>query len=130
MNMTPITVESTIKAPITKVWDYYNKPEHITHWAFADDSWEAPSAENDLRTGGKFKTVMAAKDKSAQFDFTGTYTMVKEHELIEYDMPDGRHVRTEYSSVPEGTRIKIVFDPENKNSEEKQKTGWQGFAEI
>jgi uncharacterized protein YndB with AHSA1/START domain len=131
MNKSPITVETVVKAPIAKVWDYWNKPEHITKWAFADDSWEAPSAENDLKTGGTFKTVMAAKDKSASFDFTGTYTAVKEHELIEYDMDgeDKRHVKVEFEETPEGVKITETFDPENENSEDMQKSGWQGILE-
>ncbi len=72
--MNPITIETTINAPISKVWDSWNKPEHIVNWAFASDDWEAPFSENNLRVGGKFKTVMAAKDKSESFDFTGLYS--------------------------------------------------------
>ena len=129
MNNKPITVEVIIKAPIEKVWDFWNKPEHIMKWAFASDDWEAPAAENDVRTGGKFKTTMAAKDKSASFDFTGTYTNVEEHKLIEYDMDgdDHRHVRVEFAEVPEGIKITETFDPENENSEEMQRSGWQGI---
>jgi uncharacterized protein YndB with AHSA1/START domain len=77
MSTTPITVEVVIKAPVSKVWEFWNKPAHITNWAFASDDWEAPTAENDLRVGGKFKTVMAAKDKSVSFDFAGMYTAVQ-----------------------------------------------------
>jgi uncharacterized protein YndB with AHSA1/START domain len=146
-----ITVESIVKAPIQKVWDYWNNPEHIVHWAFASDDWEAPAAENDLRVGGKFRTVMAAKDKSAGFDFTGTYTQVKEHELIEYDMDDPpshpptsettegqskalegqgkRHVKVEFDNTPEGVKITTVFDPENENPEEMQRSGWQAILD-
>src|SRR6188472_914224 len=100
MNKNPITIETTVKAPLFKVWEYWNNPEHITKWAFASDDWEAPYAENDVRTGGRFKTTMAAKDKSASFDFTGTYTAVKEFALREYDIDDGRHVKEELVSVP------------------------------
>jgi uncharacterized protein YndB with AHSA1/START domain len=56
--MKTITVETTINAPIEKVWEYWNEPEHVTGWAFASDDWEAPAAENDLRVGGKFKTTI------------------------------------------------------------------------
>lgn len=127
MNKNPITVQTIINAPISKVWECWNKPEYITQWAFASDDWEAPSAENDLRTGGKFKTVMAAKDKSTSFDFTGTYSSVKEHESIEYDMTDGRHVKVEFTEVPEGTQVVETFDPENENTEELQRNGWQAI---
>ncbi len=84
--MNTITVQTSIKVSLSKVWEYWNKPEHITRWAFAQDDWEAFGVRNDLRVGGKFLTTMSAKDKSSSFDFTGTYTEVKENELIEYDM--------------------------------------------
>ena len=138
MNKNPITIETTVKAPLSKVWDYWTNPKHIVKWAFVEDTWEAPSAENDIRTGGKFKTVMAAKDKSSQFDFTGVYTAVIEHELIEYDMEDppshkasegqgGRHVKIVFEETPDGVKITETFDPEQENSEEMQREGWQNI---
>ncbi len=137
--MNKITVETIVNAPMAKVWDCWNKPEHIPHWAFASDDWEAYGAENDLRTGGMFKTTMAAKDKSASFDFGGVYTAVKQNELIEYDMNDKRHVTVVFTQMPtdakalagkpEGVKITETFDPENDNTEEMQKKGWQAIMD-
>lgn len=123
----PITITSDINAPVEKVWEYWNKPEHITKWAFASDDWEAPFAENDIKEGGKFKTTMAAKDKSTSFDFEGVYTAVKEYELIEYDMSDGRHVKVLFEQAPNGVKVTEAFDPENENPEEMQRSGWQSI---
>lgn len=128
-NTDPITVQTIINAPVEKVWEYWTSPDHITQWAFASDDWEAPAAENDVREGGKFKTVMAAKDGSASFDFTGTYTAIKEHELIEYDMTDGRHVKIEFVQRDEKTEVIETFDPEQENSEELQRSGWQSILD-
>lgn len=128
MDKNVIAVDVIVKAPISKVWEYWNKPEHIVHWAFASDDWEAPRAENDLHVGGKFKTTMAAKDKSTSFDFSGTYTVVNDQELIEYDIDDGRHARVEFKQLPEGVKIIVTFDPENVNSIEKQRDGWQAIS--
>ncbi len=131
MDTNAITVESIINAPMEKVWKYWSEPEHITKWAFASDDWEAPYAENDLQTGGRFKTTMAAKDKSISFDLTGSYTAVVEHALIEYDMDraaneeKNRHVKTEFIEVPGGVKIVQTFDPENQNPIEMQTNGWQ-----
>lgn len=129
MNTNPITIQTTINAPMSKVWEYWNKPEHIEKWAFASDDWEAYGAENDLRTGGTFKTTMAAKDKSFSFEFGGVYTVVEEHALIEYDMDDGRHVKVEFTTVPEGVKVVETFDPEQENSEEMQRSGWQAILD-
>jgi uncharacterized protein YndB with AHSA1/START domain len=124
-----IVVKTMIRAPIAKVWECWNKPEHITGWAFASDDWEALAVENDVRLGGKFKTTMAAKDKSSSFDFTGTYTAVKENRLIEYEMSDGRHVKVEFAETPEGVRVTETFDPEQENTEEVQRSGWQAILD-
>jgi uncharacterized protein YndB with AHSA1/START domain len=122
-----ITVQTVVNAPIARVWECWNKPEHITGWAFASNDWEAPAAENDLRTGGKFKTVMAAKDKSTGFDFTGTYSVVKENQLIEYEMDDGRHVKVEFENTTRGVKVSETFEPENKYPLEMQRSGWQAI---
>lgn len=123
----PITIEAIVNAPIEKVWEYWSTPSHIEKWAFADASWEAYNASNDLRTGGKFSTTMAAKDKSAAFDFGGTYSNVVEHDTIEYDMDDKRHVAIKFENTPEGTKITQTFDPENENPIEMQRQGWQAI---
>lgn len=122
-----ITVGAFVKAPIEKVWEYYNSPEHITKWAFASNDWEAPHAENDLRVGGKFVTTMAAKDGSEKFDFTGEYTQVKEHELIEYKMDDGREVSVRFMPGEESVFVIITFAMEHENPREMQREGWQAI---
>lgn len=127
--MNPITISATINAPIEKVWKCWTDPTHITQWAFASDDWEAPNAENDLKVGEKFLTRMSAKDKSAGFDFTGVYTAVEENKLIEYDMDDGRHVKNVFEEMPDGVTVTTTFDPENENSEELQRSGWQAILD-
>ncbi|MEO8580946.1 MAG: SRPBCC domain-containing protein [Patescibacteria group bacterium] len=125
--MNKLTVETTVNSPIKKVWECWTMPEHITQWAFATNDWEAPSAENDVRVGGKFKTSMSAKDKSAAFDFKGVYTAVEEFSNIEYDMEDGRHVSITFTETPTGVKIIEIFDPESENPEDAQIAGWQAF---
>jgi len=125
--MDPITVQTTVKAPLEKVWEYWTSPKHITGWAFASDDWEATDPINDLAVGGNFQTTMRAKDGSGGFDFSGTYTDVQPLELLEYDLDDGRHVRIEFDEVPEGVDIIQTFDPETNNLPEFQKQGWQSI---
>lgn len=127
MKENEIEVKETIHAPIEKVWNYYTDPDHITQWAFASDDWEAPHAENDVSVGGKFLTRMAAKDKSAEFDFTGTYTAVREHELLAYTLEDGRTVTVHFEPSDDGVLITTVFEMETENPKDMQQEGWQAI---
>ena len=45
--ITRITVETTINAPVEKVWQYWTEPKHIVQWNNASDDWHTPQAEND-----------------------------------------------------------------------------------
>ncbi len=129
MDKTKITIETIISADTKKVWEYYSAPEHITKWNFASDDWHCPSAENDLRTGGKFKSRMEAKDGSFGFDFEGVYDEVVAHKKIAYTMPDGRKVITNFESDGGRTKVTTTFDAENENSVEMQKSGWQSILD-
>lgn len=129
MTDNPITIQTVVNAPIEKVWECWTDPKHITGWAFASDDWEAPHAENDVRVDGKFSTTMAAKDKSASFEFGGVYTAVEEYKHIAYVMDDDREVDITFSETPDGVKIVQSFDPESENSREMQRDGWQAILE-
>jgi uncharacterized protein YndB with AHSA1/START domain len=124
---TMITVETTVKAPVEKVWKCWNEPKHIMGWAFASDDWHAPYADNDIKVNGKFKTTMAAKDGSFSFDLEGVYTKVQENKAIEYTMADGRKVKVAFSSQGKETKVVESFEPESENPHDMQKGGWQAI---
>ena len=123
----PITVEALVKAPVEQVWMIWSEPKHITQWCNASDDWHAPHAENDLRTGGKFKTTMAAKDGSFSFDFEGVYDDVQKNKLIEYTLADNRKVKIVFLPVGSETKVTETFDAESVNPVDLQRTGWQAI---
>ncbi len=125
----PITVETTVNASPAKVWEYWNSVEHIPGWAFATPDWGAQAINNDLTVEGNFKTHMFAKDKSAAFDFEGTYTVVQEPTLLEFKMSDGRQVQIQFSETPEGVHILETFEAEDQNPHDMQRSGWQAFLD-
>ncbi len=124
-----ITVETTINAPIEKVWECWKQPEHITKWNNASDDWFTPHAENDLRQGGKFVYRMEAKDGSMGFDFSGVYDVVKNNEYIEYTIGDGRKVKVNFSTEGNATKVTEAFEAETVNSSETQIQGWQNILD-
>ena len=126
-NNSKITIETTVHAPVEKVWKYWTEPKHITKWNSASDDWHTPFSENDLRVGGKFSSRMEAKDGSFGFDFGGVYDEVKLNEFISYTLGDGRKVEITFLHEENDTKIIQVFDPETENPIEMQQEGWQSI---
>jgi len=124
-----ITVETTVKAPIAKVWASWTEPQHITKWCAASSDWHVPFAENDVRTGGTFKTTMAAKDGSMSFDFGGVYDRVEPNKLLEYTIEDGRKVKIVFSSTGNEVKVTETFETESQNPVEMQRGGWQAILD-
>ncbi|MFJ8236145.1 SRPBCC family protein [Ureibacillus sp. NPDC094379] len=124
-----LTIETTVQAPVEKVWDYYTEPTHITKWNSASEDWHTPHAENDLRVGGKFLSRMEAKDGSFGFDFGGVYDEVIPHEVIAYTLGDGRKVKINFKGQEDKTDIYVDFEAESENPPEFQKQGWQAILD-
>ncbi|RYG26260.1 ATPase [bacterium] len=123
-----ITVETTISAPVAKVWRDYTSPEAIVKWNAASDDWHTTTATVDLREGGAFSSRMEAKDGSMGFDFAGTYTKIVENELIEYAFGD-RTATVEFLPAAEGVTVRVAFAPETTHSVEQQRFGWQAILD-
>jgi uncharacterized protein YndB with AHSA1/START domain len=122
-----IQVEVTVNKPRKKVWEFWTKPKHIVNWNFATDEWKCPKATNDLRVDGQFTYVMAAKDGTATFDFSGTYTKIDDYERITYALEDGREVTIQFIEASQGTQIIESFEVEETNSDTQQQDGWQAI---
>jgi uncharacterized protein YndB with AHSA1/START domain len=123
--MNLITVQSNINSPISKVWEYWTKEEHIVNWNFATADWHCPEVTNNLKIGGEFHYTMAAKDNSMIFDFWGTYQNIEIQKKIEIILGDGRVMKVNFESTEVGTLITEQFEPEQQNTTERQQAGWQ-----
>lgn len=124
-----ITIETTINAPVQKVWECWTKPEHITKWNNASEDWHTPRAENDLRVGGRFVSRMEAKNGSMGFDFGGVYDAVTNNEYIAYTLDDDRKVQIYFSPTGSSTKVVESFEAENMNSLDLQQSGWQSILD-
>ena len=122
-----ITIEALVKARMSSVWESWTTPSDITHWNFASDEWHCPTAEIDLREGGVFKYRMEAKDKSAAFDFTGTFTRVIPQSTLCFELEDNRTVEVTFEQSDDGVLVTEIFEKEDIHSAEQQKSGWQSI---
>lgn len=125
----PITIEAVVNNSVENTWKFYTEPKHIVKWNAASPDWHSPKATNDVRVGGKFNIRMEAKDKSVGFDFEGTYTAVKQHEVLDYSLGDDRKVHITFTKHGNQTKVVIVFDAETQNSIDLQRAGWQSILD-
>ena len=116
-----ISVEIGVGLPLEKVWQLWTNPADIMQWNNFAPEWHCPRAENDLRPGGTFLFVMALKDGSFQFDFTGVYDEVITNQLITYTLNDNRRARITFTP---GDLVKITetFDPNKNDPAEMQES--------
>ncbi len=124
-----VVIESFVNRPRQVVWSCYNQPEHIVKWNFASGDWRCPSAEVDLRVGGRLHTRMEAKDGSFGFDFEATYDEVLDGVLVAYTLSDGRQVKTTFEDRGAATRVTTCFDAESQNPVDMQRAGWQAILD-
>jgi uncharacterized protein YndB with AHSA1/START domain len=129
MNTTKITIQAVVAADRQKVWACYTQPEHITKWNFATDTWHCPAASNDMRVGGKYLARMEAKDGSFAFDFEAVYNEIVDGEKFTYTMPDNRVVQVSFEQTDDKTLVTLIFDPENENPVDLQRSGWQSILD-
>ena len=121
-----ITIETTVKAPIDKVWSAWTTPEDIKQWNAASDDWHTTQASVDLREGGAFSSRMEAKDGSFGFDFAGVYTNIVTNELIEYAFGD-RTCVVEFIDADRVVNVRVSFVAESTHSVDQQQQGWQAI---
>jgi uncharacterized protein YndB with AHSA1/START domain len=123
--MNLIKVETIINAPMSKVWDFWTKVDHVKNWNFASSDWHCPNATNNLVVGDEFHYIMSAKDNSMSFDFWGTYEKIEIEKNIEILLGDGRKMKVTFVNSDAGTIVTEEFEPEQENPPEMQKAGWQ-----
>ena len=80
--MTLITIQTTIDANASAVWQAWTSPEHIMQWNHASDDWHSPAAENDLRVGGRYHIKMVVPDDT--HDVSGVYREIVPNEKVSF----------------------------------------------
>ncbi|MGW8246467.1 MAG: SRPBCC family protein [Acidiferrobacterales bacterium] len=124
-----ITIETTINAPIERVWSARITPDDIKQWNFASEDWCCPDAKVDFREGGTFNLRMEARDGSMGFNLEGKYTAIDEHKSIDYALADDRKVTVKFIGSGEGVLVTETFEAEDVHSAEQQRQGWQSILD-
>lgn len=124
-----ITIAAETTATPEQCWKAATTPQAIKAWNAANDDWHCPSAELDLRVGGRMKSRMEAKDGSMGFDFAATFTRIDAPRRLEYRLDDERMVELRIDARDGGSHVTQSFDAETENDPEFQRAGWQAILD-
>jgi uncharacterized protein YndB with AHSA1/START domain len=71
-----LRIERTFDAPAQAVFDAWTSEEVMRRWFHADPEWETPTAEVDLRVGGRLRVVMRDPKAGEDYGASGEYTVI------------------------------------------------------
>jgi uncharacterized protein YndB with AHSA1/START domain len=118
-----ITVETSVHAPIDRVWAAWNDPRAMEQWNAASPDAHRASAICEVAAPRACR-----RGTAASLRFEGTYTRVAPQRLIEYTLGDGRRCASSSLHWPMASRCES-FDAEDSHSAEQQRQGWQAILD-
>ena len=71
-----LEIERTFDAPAEEVFEAWTSEEVLRRWLHGDPEWETPTAEVDLRVGGRLRLVMRDPVAGEDHGASGEYTVV------------------------------------------------------
>ena len=101
-----LTIERTLKAPLSLVWEAWSQPEHITKW-WGPPGMETKVIEHDFRPGGKWHYEMMMPDGNV-FIAEGTYSEIVEHSKIISS--------ANFRPMTEGVEIQALFEADGEQT--------------
>ena len=127
-----VRIERTFTAPAEDVFDAWTSPEVLKRWFHAMREWDTPSAEVDLRVGGRIRVAMREPDGS-EHAMGGEYTLIdRPNRLVMtwtfHDDPSNEQlIDLSFSETDAATTVLLVNSgistDERRNA---QDWGWNG----
>jgi uncharacterized protein YndB with AHSA1/START domain len=78
-----LRIERTFDAPVERVFEAWTSEEVLRRWLHGMPGWDTPTAEVDLRVGGRIRIVMRDPSGGAESGATGEYRVVEPpHRLV------------------------------------------------
>jgi uncharacterized protein YndB with AHSA1/START domain len=125
-----LRIEREFDAPIEQVFDAWTSEEVMRRWLHCGPDWETPTAEVDLRVGGRIRIVMRDPDGDLH-GARGEYQLIERpHRLVFTwtfdDHPDNRQLIELDFSEHDGVTTVVMINSgiATEGLEESQRTGW------
>ena len=112
---TELRLTRRLAAPRERVFDAWTDPEVLRRWWASMPGWTTPSAQVDLRVGGRYRLAMQEVGGGAVHAVVGEYTEVRRPERLAYTWTWEGHPPEMAGS--EGTLVVVDFVAEGDGTE-------------
>jgi uncharacterized protein YndB with AHSA1/START domain len=131
-----LKMERRFEASPEAVFDAWTNPEVLRRWWAAAPGWETPSAEVDLRAGGRYRLTMRDPDAGAEHTVGGQYVEVRRPDRLSYtwawepepggpDMGPPSRVTVDFVADGDGTRVELTHSElATAESRAQHEHGW------
>ena len=136
--MIALRAQRTFDAPREAVFAAWTNPEVLRRWWASQPGWRSPSAQVDLRVGGRYRLSMGEPDGGPVHTVTGEYTEVRPPERLAYtwawegDPPEmngsaGTLVTVEFAEDGGRTTVTVVHTGfATEQARDLHEGGWGG----
>jgi uncharacterized protein YndB with AHSA1/START domain len=106
-----LRIERTFDAPAERVFEAWTSQEVLRRWLYGMPGWETPTAEVDLRVGGRIRIVMRDPADGTEAGATGEYLVVEPPQRLVFtwvwdDQPDHPQlIELEFSELQGKTAV-------------------------
>jgi uncharacterized protein YndB with AHSA1/START domain len=126
-----LEIERTFDAPAQEVFDAWTSERVIRRWFHADAEWETPTAEVDLRVGGRLRIVMRDPLAGEDHGASGEYTVVEPPRRLAFTWNWDDHdselqlIELEFSESDGATTVRMTsHDIATEERRDSHREGW------
>jgi uncharacterized protein YndB with AHSA1/START domain len=126
-----LRIERTFDAPIEDVFEAWTSEQVLRRWMHANPDWETPTAEVDLRVGGRVRVVMRDPADGAEYGAVGEYTVIEPPHRLAFtwvwdnDPDNPQMIELEFSEHDGATTVLMINSgiPTDQRRRDQQ-SGW------
>ena len=126
-----LRIERSFDAPAEQVFEAWTSEEVLRRWLHGMPGWETPTAEVDLRVGGRIRIVMRDPLDGAEVGATGEYRVVDPPRRLvftwvwDHDSDNPQLIELEFFDRDGRTTVLMLNSAiPNDERRESQQRGW------
>jgi uncharacterized protein YndB with AHSA1/START domain len=129
--MSTVRVEWTFRAPARAVFEAWTSEEVLRRWWHAEEGWETPSAELDLRIGGAIRVIMRDPERGKDYGGGGEFTVIDPPRRLAFtwtwdDEPSTRQlIEVEFTDHGDHTTVVLRNSGVPDDTKDDYLDGWQ-----